>query len=155
MKLLPAFALVSSAEIDEEDLLAWLRPLGVERGTQDQLSPHTIQHGADRLWFSAPEAVRGVAPGEENEAQATRHAMALGTPPRTRVEAFYGRSEGSRRLAIEFVLRVGERWPCVVQSERGSLTTIADLQARYAADPAHADFDVSTARQTGEDGGAR
>lgn len=136
MNLLPAFTIISSADIVEGDLLAWLRPLGVEHGTQDQLFPHTIQRGADKLWFSAPEAIHGLEPGGENEAQAAQYAMTLGTPPRTRIEAFYGRSEGSRQLAIEFALRLGERWPSMVENERNEMLLSTELRARYAADPA-------------------
>lgn len=140
MKLLPAFAMLSSADIAENDLLAQMRTLGVEQGTQDQLLPHTIQHGDDKLWFSSPEVVLGLEPGGENEAQTLRYALALGSPARTRIEAFYGRSDGSRRLAIEFALRLGDKWPCLIESEQGDLVSIAEVRKRYEADPAHTDL---------------
>lgn len=105
-----------------QDLGAILKP--------DDFCDARVTRDRRHVWFSRYTSEPGEDPqGYLQDDDATRAGKALGVAPRTLITLRFNMETGTINIAIDFVLLLAQRYPCVVVNEFGETLTPDSLLA--------------------------
>lgn len=119
----PALVVISTEEIDEDDLNAVVESLG---GVVEPAGARLDRGGCY-------VEILNSAPGPIEPEDMALYETKLGGPPRTQLVLDMSKDPGTDRLAFELVDALARQWTVVVDNDYGSVFTIGELRARAEA----------------------
>ena len=116
------FALVSSSDIKGQAFLDVVRAVGGVIEDAKAL-PGRISQGERHVWVTLDNSLLNEYEADEIELIRQK----LGGRPQSCILIDVSRTEGSKRLALEFACTCAERWPCVVYNLRDKVISASEL----------------------------
>lgn len=122
-------ALLSNIEIDAAELADFVLALDgvVEVGPNFK---GRISDGNRHIWiYFSPEELDDYLEDEDEKADIVAK---LGGLPKTHIPVQISRTEGSRKIALNFALEFGKKWPVVLSNLSDGIFTLDELMAMQA-----------------------
>lgn len=124
-------ALLSNVEIDAAELADFVLALEgtVEAG---RYFKGRISEGERHIWiYFSPEELDDYLEDEDEKADIV---VKLGGLPKTHIPVQISRKTGSRKIALNFALEFGKKWPVVVSDLSDKVFSLDELKGMQTAD---------------------
>jgi len=115
---------LSSREIPQEELIAFLLHIGVQREeSSHRIWDYALRRDDAVVWLDLNDPENYPDPGVDASIEEK-----LGASPQTRIVFHLNRSDGSESQALGLALQVAEHWPCVLDNLSGLARRIFTLE---------------------------